>query len=94
MQANLLDLKVDLRPIEGRDRGFGQCTGDCSRNQTGDDYISIVQSLMRVGDRSDRGIAAAGTTATTNGASEGRRHSLWCTDYRRVCRRESSWNLL
>lgn len=34
-----VDLEVDLCPIEGRDRSFGQCTGDCSRNQTGDDYI-------------------------------------------------------
>lgn len=63
-EVNLLDLEVDLRPIEGRDRSFGQCTGDCSRNQTGDDYISIVESLVRVGD-CDCGATATATTTTT-----------------------------
>lgn len=59
-----VDLKVDLGPIEGGDRGFGQCSGDCSRNQTGEDYISIVESLVRVGD-CDSGVVATAATATT-----------------------------
>lgn len=63
-----VNLEVDLGPIQRGNRRFGQGTGDGSGNQTSDDYLSIVQSMV-VGIRDVTTATTRNTTATGTGTT-------------------------